>query len=112
MHARANRWQTFWRVTLPEIRWGLLYGLTLTLARALGEFGAVLIAGGNYSGVGGTQTATLFIYDKLQVLELTPALTHQDRVEAYTMALVLAVISFIILYVIETVRRRIEVEPK
>ena len=37
----ANDWQTFWRVTLPSIRWGLLYGLILTNARAMGEFGNV-----------------------------------------------------------------------
>src|SRR5690606_15987954 len=39
----AGRWRTFWRVTLPSIRWGLAYGVTLTVARSLGEFGAVLV---------------------------------------------------------------------
>jgi sulfate transport system permease protein len=39
----ASRWQTFWRITLPAIRWGLAYGVVLTVARALGEFGAVTV---------------------------------------------------------------------
>ena len=39
----ANAWQTFWRITLPAIRWGLTYGVVLTVARALGEFGAVIM---------------------------------------------------------------------
>ena len=37
----ASGWQTFWRITLPSIRWGVIYGIVLTTARALGEFGAV-----------------------------------------------------------------------
>jgi sulfate transport system permease protein len=56
----ANSWQTFWRVTFPALRWGLIYGITLTFARALGEFGAVLVIGGGVQGR--TETATLFIY--------------------------------------------------
>ena len=42
----ANAWQTFWRVTLPAIRWGVAYGVVLTTARVLGEFGAVTIVSG------------------------------------------------------------------
>ena len=42
----ASGWQTFWRVTFPALRWGMIYGITLTFARALGEFGAVLVIGG------------------------------------------------------------------
>jgi sulfate/thiosulfate transport system permease protein len=55
----ANDWQTFWRVTLPSIRWGLLYGVLLTNARAMGEFGAVAVVSGNI--VGKTQTLPLFV---------------------------------------------------
>jgi sulfate transport system permease protein len=46
----ANGWQMFWRVTLPNIRWGLLYGLVLCNARAMGEFGAVYVVSGHIAG--------------------------------------------------------------
>ena len=46
----ANAWQTFWRITLPAIRWGVAYGVVLTTARVLGEFGAVTIVSGSISG--------------------------------------------------------------
>lgn len=46
----ASNWQIFWRVTLPNIRWGLLYGVLLTNARAMGEFGAVSVVSGNIMG--------------------------------------------------------------
>ena len=46
----ASGWQTFWRITLPAIRWGLTYGVVLATARALGEFGAVSIVSGRISG--------------------------------------------------------------
>lgn len=93
----ANGWQTFRRVTLPGIRWGLLYGLTLTLARALGEFGAVLVVGGAISGR--TETATLFIFRALEERQYTGA---------YAASVVLAVVSFVILVSMDRVRRRME----
>lgn len=55
----ANEWQVFWNVTLPNIRWGLLYGVILTNARAMGEFGAVSVISGNI--IGRTQTLTLYV---------------------------------------------------
>jgi sulfate transport system permease protein len=55
----ANSWQTFWRITLPSIRWGVAYGVVLTTARVLGEFGAVTIVSGSISGQ--TQTLPLFV---------------------------------------------------
>jgi len=55
----ANAWQTFWRVTLPAIRWGVAYGVVLTTARVLGEFGAVSIVSGSRSGE--TETLPLFV---------------------------------------------------
>lgn len=55
----AGRWRVFWDVTLPNIRWGLLYGIILTNARAMGEFGAVSVVSGNI--IGHTQTLTLFV---------------------------------------------------
>lgn len=55
----ANGWQTFWRVTLPAIRWGVAYGVVLTTARVLGEFGAVTIVSGSIAGQ--TETLPLFV---------------------------------------------------
>jgi sulfate transport system permease protein len=46
----ANGWQTFWHVTLPSVKWGLLYGIILCNARAMGEFGAVSVVSGHISG--------------------------------------------------------------
>jgi len=56
----ATGWQTFWRITLPSIRWGLTYGTLLTVARGLGEYGAVLLVSSNLPGV--SQTLTLLVH--------------------------------------------------
>lgn len=55
-------WQTFWRITLPSIRWGLTYGIVLTIARTLGEYGAVLMVSSNLPGK--SQTLTLLVSDR------------------------------------------------
>ena len=55
-------WQTFWKVTLPSIRWGLTYGIVLTVARTLAEFGAVLMVSSNLPGT--SQTLTLLVSDR------------------------------------------------
>ncbi|EUA38186.1 sulfate ABC transporter, permease protein CysW [Mycobacterium avium subsp. avium 2285 (R)] len=55
-------WQTFWRITLPSIRWGLTYGIVLTIARSLGEYGAVLMVSSNLPGK--SQTLTLLVSDR------------------------------------------------
>ena len=81
----ANGWQIFWRVTFPALRWGMIYGITLTFARALGEFGAVLVIGGGVQGR--TETATLFIYR---------ALDERQYIGAYSAALVLGLFSLIL----------------
>lgn len=65
----ASAWQQFVRITLPTIRPALVYGLVLSLARSLGEFGAVRVVSGGISGAGQTQTLTLLIQDKYQQLE-------------------------------------------
>jgi sulfate transport system permease protein len=57
----ASGWQTFWRVTLPNIKWGLLYGVILCNARAMGEFGAVSVVSGHIRGPGGTNTIPLHV---------------------------------------------------
>jgi sulfate/thiosulfate transport system permease protein len=55
-------WQTFWRITLPSIRWGLTYGVVLTIARTLGEYGAVIMVSSNLPGT--SQTLTLLVSDR------------------------------------------------
>jgi sulfate/thiosulfate transport system permease protein len=55
-------WQTFWRITLPSIRWGLTYGVVLTVARTLGEYGAVIMVSSNLPGT--SQTLTLLVSDR------------------------------------------------
>jgi sulfate/thiosulfate transport system permease protein len=95
----ASSWQTFWRVTLPALRWGFIYGITLTLARALGEFGAVLVIGGGIQGR--TETATLYIYR---------ALDERQYVGAYSAALALGALSLLLVIGTELLRRREERE--
>ncbi|MCX2931003.1 sulfate ABC transporter permease subunit CysW [Mycobacterium sp. CVI_P3] len=58
----SSWWQTFWRITLPSIRWGLTYGIVLTVARTLGEYGAVLMVSSNLPGR--SQTLTLLVSDR------------------------------------------------
>ena len=67
----ASPGQTFWRVTLPAIRWGVAYGVILTTARALGEFGAVSVVSGKL--VGQTETLTLHVEQRFQAFDLTGA---------------------------------------
>lgn len=89
----ANAVQTFRRITLPGIRWALVYGVVLSLARSLGEFGAVKIVAGNI--VGRTQTATLVVEQKYQNFEQT---------SAYAVAAVLAFSAMACLVVVSVLR--------
>lgn len=91
----ASRLRTFWHVTLPAIRWGLLYGVSLTFARAVGEIGAVLVVSGGVSRL--TETSTLYIFRSLD---------DRNYIGANAMAIVLAGISFVILTVIELLKKR------
>jgi sulfate transport system permease protein len=93
----AGRLRTFWSVTLPSIRWGVAYGVTLTVARSLGEFGAVLVVSGNV--IGHTQTATLYIEEGIESF-------HPEG--AYAASLVLAAVSFILLVGMEFIRKHLE----
>ncbi|HEV8132995.1 MAG TPA: sulfate ABC transporter permease subunit [Acidobacteriota bacterium] len=86
----ANGPQTFWHVTLPSIRWGLLYGVSLTFARSIGEFGALLVVGGGV--IGSTETSTLLIYRSLD---------DRNYTQASAVALELAVLSFTVLMLME-----------
>ncbi len=90
----ATPWQTFWRVTMPNLRGALEIGVTLTLARSLGEFGAVLVLGGAISQK--TQTATTFIH---------AAMEERQQPAAYGMALILAAISIALLAFLRSRRR-------
>jgi sulfate transport system permease protein len=91
----AKEWQVFLRVTLPSVRWGLVYGATLTVARAIGEFGAVLVVAGNVLGL--TQTATLHIYQSY---------VDFNYVGAYAVAATLLAASFGILTLLEMAKAR------
>jgi sulfate transport system permease protein len=91
----ATDWQTFWRVTLPNIRWGLLYGVILTNARAMGEFGAVSVVSGNIAGK--TQTMPLFVEEAYKQYK-TP--------EAYSAAVILALLAVVTLVLKEIVERK------
>jgi sulfate/thiosulfate transport system permease protein len=91
----ASRLQTFRRVTLPNIRWGLLYGIALSAARSIGEVGAVLIVSGSLQGQ--TETATLYILR---------AFDQYQEQQAYIVALTLASFSIVMLIGIETLKRR------
>jgi len=95
----ASRMQTFFRVTLPNIRWGLWYGIALSAARAIGEVGAVLIVSGALQGQ--TETATLYI---LRVFDQSRSAV-QDQ-QGYVVALALAVFSILLLIGIEFFKRR------
>ena len=87
----ASSWQSFWRVTLPSIRWGVAYGVVLTTARALGEIGAVAVVSSNVAG----STLTL----PLLVLQRDSQIGPQAISSAYAAGAELAVMSLIVLLV-------------
>jgi sulfate transport system permease protein len=82
----ASRWATFWRVTLPAIRWGVIYGIILTTARSLGEYGAVAIVSGKISGK--TETMTVHVEERYLAFDL---------IGAYSAAIVLATLAVLVL---------------
>jgi sulfate transport system permease protein len=92
----AGRWRVFRRIILPGIRHGVIYGLVLTLARSLGEFGAAAVAGGGVQGV--TETATIYIFRSLH---------DRNQVGAYSMAVMLGVISVVMLILMNILRNRV-----
>ena len=91
----ASRWQTFWRITLPAIRWGVAYGVVLTTARALGEYGAVAVVSGRLAG----KTETLTIHVDEQYLRF-------NEVAAYTTSLVLALLAIFTLVAMNVFKPR------
>ena len=90
----ASPWQTFWRVTLPAIRWGIAYGVVLTTARALGEFGAVSVVSGRIAGR--TDTMTLHVQERFESFDLTGA---------YAASVVLALLAVTTLLAMTLLRR-------
>jgi len=94
----ANWWQTFWRVTLPAIRWGVTYGVVISTARVLGEFGAVSVVSGTISG----QTETLPLYVRKQFEQLNGG-------AGYSAALLLAVVALLTVVAMNVTNRRREV---
>lgn len=91
----AKDWQIFWRVTLPNIRWGLLYGLLLTNARAMGEFGAVSVVSGNIAKK--TQSLPLYIED---------AYKQYETEAAFSAAVLLALLAVVTLVLKEILERK------
>jgi sulfate transport system permease protein len=91
----AGGFQTFWRITLPAIRWGLVYGIVLTTARALGEYGAVRVVSGGISGK--TETLTLSVEERFQAF---------DYVAAYSSSVVLAVLALSTVLVMNLLTRK------
>jgi sulfate transport system permease protein len=91
----ATPWQTFWRVTLPAIRWGVTYGVVLATARALGEFGAVSVVAGNISGK--TQTLPLFVKTQFDNIDLAGA---------YAAGIVLAILAITVLFTMNYLQKR------
>jgi sulfate/thiosulfate transport system permease protein len=93
----ANAPQTFWRITLPSIKWAVVYGVVLSTARSVGEFGAVKVVSSNISGK--TQTATLMVEEKYQNFA-------QDQ--AYAIAFLLVLVSIACLVVVALLRPKTE----
>jgi sulfate transport system permease protein len=91
----ASGWQTFWRVTLPAIRWGVGYGIVLTTARALGEFGAVSVVSGRLAGQ--TETLTLRVQNEFERFDLTGA---------YAASALLAVMAVGVLLIMTALEKR------
>jgi sulfate transport system permease protein len=93
----ASPWQTFRRITLPAIRWAVVYGVILTTARCLGEYGAVAVVSGRVQGE--TETATLRVEERYQSLDLAGA---------YAISIVLALIAVLVLVAMTVIRPREE----
>lgn len=91
----AYSWTTFWKVTWPSIQWGVVYGVVLTVARSLGEFGAVLVVSGNIMNK--TQTMTTLVYQDVD---------NFDIAAANSLALILSVISITLLLIMQWAKKR------
>lgn len=92
----ASKWQTFLRITLPSIRWGLVYGVILTVARSLGEFGAVIMVASNFAG--GGQTLTLLVHSRY--------IDDHNEFGAYAAATLLMAVSVVVLILMTFIQKR------
>nr|WP_206039580.1 sulfate ABC transporter permease subunit CysW [Rhodococcus sp. HNM0563] len=92
----AGKWQTFRRITLPAIRWGLTYGIVLTVARALGEFGAVIMVSSGFPGV--SQTLTLLVHARY--------IDDHNTFGAYSAATLLMAIAVLVLLLMTLLDRK------
>ena len=93
----SDWWQTFWRITLPSIRWGLTYGVVLTVARTLGEFGAVIMVSAGVAGE--SQTLTLLVHSRY--------IDDHNVFGAYaasTLLMILAIITLLLMTVLDRKR--------
>ena len=90
--------QTFWRITLPAIRWGIIYGVVLTTARALGEYGAVAVVSGRISG--DTETLTLFVKQQ------SDQFGEKAEVGAYGASVVLIVLAVAVVLLMNLLNRK------
>jgi sulfate transport system permease protein len=97
----ATGWQTFWHVTLPNIKWGLIYGVILCNARAMGEFGAVSVVSGHIRG----QTNTLPLHVEILYNEY-------QSVAAFAVASLLAILALVTLAIKSVAEWRHEAEMK
>ena len=97
----ATEWQTFWHITLPNIRWALLYGVVLTNARVMGEFGAVSVVSGNIANE--TQSLPLFVEE---------AYKQYQTEAAYSAAVLLAFLAVVTLVLKEVVERRTQIKSE
>jgi sulfate transport system permease protein len=91
----ASNWQAFWRITLPAIRWGIAYGVVLSVARSIGEFGAVSVVSGKISGQ--TMTLTLLVEQRF---------TNYDLSGAYAASALLALIALVTLLAMTRLKPR------
>ncbi|MGD9696545.1 MAG: sulfate ABC transporter permease [Thermoleophilia bacterium] len=94
----AGGFQTFWRITLPAIRWGVIYGVVLTTARALGEYGAVAVVSGRITG--NTESMTLFVAQQYQQIG------KDSQTAAYASSLVLILLAVITVLVMNLLNRK------
>lgn len=91
----ASRWQTFGRITLPAIRWGLSYGIVLTVARSLGEFGAVIMVSSGFPGI--SQTLTLLVHSRY--------IDDYNEFGAYAAATLLMLVAVVVLVLMTVLQK-------